>query len=388
MKLPTNVDQVSSNGSSMFLVPILIILIQLKFFFLYSLKLDQFINKIICKDEELELRCKQKEDRLVIFSAQFLMASTSSSKHCQHSNQLNNSMELIQNCPELSVTENVMKICHGRSNCTIKSNLNQLLAINPMELNKSELLFHQCPLMNEQYLKIVYTCLHKKMLNNRIILLKYGLNELDGKTLTNENGNTTMDFNRMAANNFTTIKSTLIETTTTTESIITSTVAANGINGLKLSFDKMDINKDNEHDHNHNHNNNINDINDDNFNDNHFDDKLEHRKISKTYNERNSRQNKTNINPNIDLMMNLSSASTILNQLTKDEDRTVNDIHLQPTWRSSKPATMIDKSGAGEQQQASINCTDLSSEMHVVGFISDWISAIGFIQSNYHYSIE
>ncbi|KAH9381043.1 hypothetical protein HPB48_008257 [Haemaphysalis longicornis] len=112
----------------------------------YKCRPTTFTNRIICKDDVLNLRC-HKNLRIVIYSASF-GGTEKGVPECPQRQDVK-----LSDCQVSYATETVLSTCHGRRKCTVGADMGTFG--NP-----------GCPDDSKLFLKVVYTCAPKEILKD------------------------------------------------------------------------------------------------------------------------------------------------------------------------------------------------------------------------------
>lgn len=112
----------------------------------YKCMPSDFRNVTVCENEQLNIRCERSQ-RIAVYSVLFGRTTTNTPK-C-----LTNGIGYAD-CRSPTAMEEVMKRCHGRNHCVVEA---------------EEYVFGQpCPPGVQKYLTIMYTCVPKKILKDRL----------------------------------------------------------------------------------------------------------------------------------------------------------------------------------------------------------------------------
>ncbi|KAH7644881.1 hypothetical protein HUG17_0419 [Dermatophagoides farinae] len=354
----------------------------------YRCRPNQFINKIACEGRSLKLQCNEnndQDDRIVIFSAMF-GASWKGVHECPGSainqlgpaattNRFPNQTNIETLCQDRYAPDIVQRICQGRRNCTImatydNNHITTLSSSSSSSFSNRTFALPTCPILVKYYLKIVYTCISKHMFHN-----DHRIESITTSTSTP-----------------TSISSSTTTTTTTTTTMTTMTTTTKTVRPIISSTNMIDDDDNNE---------SIND-NDD------YDDGGDGRQQQQQTFASNKKKMKYKTNT-LDMTINyggddddnLPSVSPVSNKnrtLSSNTRLMMDSASVMKTvkssWRTRLPHHNSGSSSRDSVSQvlmdnpnqqhhhSSINCTELTAQMQVVGFISDWISAIGFVKRN------
>ncbi|KAH9425736.1 hypothetical protein DERP_004954, partial [Dermatophagoides pteronyssinus] len=339
----------------------------------YKCRPNQFINKIACEGRSLRLQCNDNnnnnhhdDDRIVIFSAMF-GASWKGVPECPGSainqlgpsattNRFPNQTNIDTLCQDPDTSDIVQRICQGQRNCTILANYDNYILTSSSSSNRTFAL-PTCPILVKYYLKVVYTCISKHMFQND---------------------------HRIESITTSTLSSTTMMTTTT----IAETTVKPIISSSTNLIDDDDDDDESIHD---------NDYGDDDSDNQKSSFLLKKKKIKSKTNILNEAINNgnDNISPSISSVNNNNNKNRTLSSNTKLMMDSTSIITSGKSWRTRLPHQTSSGTFSGDNSNQvlmdnpnqqhhhlAINCTELTTQMQVVGFISDWISAIGFVKRN------